>query len=88
MLETELDDSLLIRGDGSALDSYLALLDSFGGIDGNLIVSGVSVLNAQIIILDVEVNVWGDVNILNPLPDDLGHLVTVEIDNWVDNLNL
>ena len=61
MLETELDDSLLIRGDSSALDSYLALLDSFGGIDSNLIVSGVSVLNTQIIILDVEVNVWGDV---------------------------
>jgi hypothetical protein len=61
LLETELDDSLLIRSDGSTLDSNLALLDCFGGIDGNLIVSGVSVLNAQIIILDVEVNVWGDV---------------------------
>lgn len=44
--EIELFDSGFVGSDSGALDSYLAVLDSFGGFDGDFIISGISVFNA------------------------------------------
>ena len=52
---------MLVRSNGSALDSDLALLDGIGSIDSHLIVGGVSVLHAQVEVLDIEVKIWVDV---------------------------
>ena len=60
MLESELLNSLLIRSDGSALDGNLAFLGGFGRVNSNLIIGGISVLDGQVIILDVEVKIWVD----------------------------
>ena len=46
LLETEFLDSIFIRGNSGALNSDLAFFDSFGSINGNLIASCISALNA------------------------------------------
>lgn len=58
--EIELFDAGFIGGDGGALDADLALLDGVGCFDGDLVVGGVPILNAQIEIEDVEIQEGGD----------------------------
>lgn len=57
LLETELLDSCLVSSDGRALDADLAGLDRIGTVNAHLIVGGIAVLNAQVVVLDVEVQV-------------------------------
>jgi hypothetical protein len=62
LLEVEFGHSLLVRGDGGALDSDLAGLDGFCSVDGDLVRGCVSVLDGQIKVLEVlDVDVWVDV---------------------------
>src|SRR5699024_3923559 len=49
---------------------------------------GVTVLDAQVVVLEVNVEVGVDQALLDELPDDPRHLVTVELDNSADNLDL
>jgi hypothetical protein len=60
LLEGELLDTGLIRGDGGALDADLVFLDGVCAVDSDLIVSGITVLDAQVEVLDVEVKVGVD----------------------------
>ena len=60
MLEFEFLYSILIRGDSSALDSDLALSNSVSGVNSNLIVGGVSVLDAQVEVLNVKIKIRQD----------------------------
>jgi hypothetical protein len=55
LFQLELFDSCLIWGDCSALDSNLALLDSFCSIQGDLIISLIPILNSKIKVFDVEI---------------------------------
>ena len=87
LLKVELGDTSLIRGDGCALNANLAGLDCFSGVDSDLIISGVTVLDAEIEVLDVKVQVRVNQLVLDELPDDSGHLVTVELSNGLGNLN-
>jgi len=57
LLEGELLDTGLIRGDGGAFDADLVFLDGVGAVDSDLIVGGITVLDAQVEVLDVEVEV-------------------------------
>lgn len=45
LLEVELLDSGLIGSNGGALDTYLTLLDGLSGIDGDLVVGGITVFD-------------------------------------------
>jgi hypothetical protein len=60
LLELELLHTLLIWSDGRALDTNRVLLDSLGSIDGDLIVGLVTVWQAEIVVLEVDVEVWVD----------------------------
>lgn len=86
LLEFELLDSRLIGGDGGALDADLAVFDGLGSIEGDLVVSLVPVLHAQVEVLDVEVEVGVDQVILDELPEDPGHLVSVQLGHGVAHL--
>jgi len=55
LLELEFLNASLIGGNCSALNAYLVLLNCVGGLKGNLVVGGITVLDAQIEILDVDV---------------------------------
>lgn len=61
LLQLEFFDSLLIRGDGGALDTNFVFLDCVGGIDGDLIVSLVSVFDSEIVIFNIDIEVRKDV---------------------------
>ena len=87
LLELKLLDSGLIGSDGSALNTDFTLLDGVGSINGNLIVGGISVFNAEVKVLDVEVKEGVDEVFLDLLPDDSGHFITIEFSNWVLNLD-
>ena len=67
---------------------FVVHFDGLSGIDSDLVISSVTVLNTQIEVLDVEVEMGSDKLILDKLPDDPGHLVTVKFGNGVCNLNL
>ena len=67
----------LVRGDGGALDANLASFDSVSGVNRDLIVSGVTILHAEIEVLDVEIQVRMNQLLLDELPDDSGHLITI-----------
>ena len=56
-------------------------LIAFGGVDGDLVVGGVAVLDAEVVVLQVDVEVRQDQRVLDELPDDPGHLVAVEFDD-------
>ena len=60
LLEFELLNSGLIRGNGGALDSNLVLLDGLGSLKSDLVICGISVFDAQVIVLDVDFKVWKD----------------------------
>ncbi|MOA56571.1 hypothetical protein D3C78_1805740 [compost metagenome] len=64
------------------------LLDGVGCIDRHLVVGGVAVFHAEVIILEVDVEVGMDQLVLDELPDDARHLVAVEFDDRIGDLDL
>ena len=88
LLKAELFDTTLIWGDSGALYSNLVLHGSVSSINRDLIISGITRGNRQVIVLSLQVEVRVDVALLDPLPDDAGHLVTIDVDDGVGNLDL
>lgn len=88
LLELELLNALLVGRDGGALDAHAVLLDGLGGIEGDLVVGLVAVGQAQIVVLEVDVEVRVDELVLDVRPDDAGHLVAVQLDDRVLDLDL
>ena len=67
LLQVELLYTSLIRSDGGALDTNSILLDSLGGIDGDLVVGLITVLETEIVVLEVNVEVWVNELVLSVL---------------------
>ena len=79
LLEVELLDAGLVGGDGRAFDAHAVLLDGVGGVDGDLVVGLVAVLDAEVVVVQVDVEVRQDQHLFDHLPDDASHLVTIEV---------
>ena len=60
LLELEFLDTLLIWRDCCALDTDRVLIDSLGSIEGYLVVGLVTVFQAKIVVLEVDVEVGVD----------------------------
>ena len=80
-------NSSLIRGDGGALDAHFAVLDGLGRFKGDPVVSLVPVLNSEVKVLNVEIKEGMDELVLDVLPEDSGHLVTVQLSDGVLDLD-
>ena len=80
LLEVVLLDALGVGGDGGALDGDAQAFGGLCGVDGDLVVGLVAVLEAEVVVLGLKVNVGADELILDDLPDDAGHLVAVHLD--------
>jgi hypothetical protein len=88
LLELELLDALLVGGDGRAFYTDRVFLDSLGGIECHLIVGLVTVWQAEVVVLEVDVEIWVDELVFDDLPDDAGHLIAVKLHDGVLDLDL
>jgi hypothetical protein len=88
LLESELLDPSLVGSDRRALHTHAVLLDRLGGFDGDAVLCLVAVLDAEIEVPQVDLQVGKDQLLLDERPDDPGHLVAVELDDWVLHLDL
>jgi len=57
------------------------LLDSVCAIDSHLIISRIAMLNAEVVVLKVDIEIRKDQLLLDEIPDDAGHFIAVEFDN-------
>jgi hypothetical protein len=87
-LKLEFLDSILIGSDGGALNTNFAFLDGLSSIKSDFIVGGISVFHTEIEVEDVEIQERSDEFILDELPDDSGHFITIEFSKGVLNLDL
>ena len=88
LLQAELLDPGLVRRDRGALDADAVTLDRLGGVDRDLVLGGVTVFDAEVEVVELDVEVRQDQAILDELPDDPRHLVAVELDDGVLDLDL
>src|SRR3546814_19678588 len=64
------------------------LLDRIGGIDGDLVVRLVALLDGEIEVDEIDIQIGQDQLFANPLPYDAGHLVAVDLDDRRLHLDL
>ncbi len=64
------------------------MLDRLGAIDGDLVIGAVTLLDAEIEILQVNIQIGKDQLILDPLPDDTGHFIAIQFNDGIGNLDL
>ena len=86
-LEVEFLDARLVGRDRGAFHADAVLLDRVGGIDGDLVVGFVALLDRKIVIFQVDIEIRQDQSFADPLPDDFRHLVAVEFDDRVLDLD-
>src|SRR3984957_2994900 len=77
-----------VRRDGGAFDAHAVALDGMRRVDRHLVGGLVAVLDAEVVIVELDVEIWQDQLLLDEVPDDAGHLVAVEFDDRVLNLDL
>ena len=58
-----------------------------GRINGHLIAGGITVFNREIVIFQVDVEIGVDEFFADIVPDDAGHLIAVEFNNRIFNLD-
>ena len=87
-LEAEFLNPLLIRRNRGAFDADAMFLDGVSRVNGDLIGRCVAVLDAEVVIFDVEVKVGMDQLGFDEIPDDACHLVAVEVYNGVCHFDL
>ena len=87
-LESEFLDSCLVRRDCGALDAHVLALDRLRRVDRHLVVGGVAVEDAQIVVIQVDVQVGEDEPVLDLFPDHAGHLIAVKFDDGALDCNL
>ena len=74
--------------DGGAFDADADPLDRLGRLDRDLVLGLVAVLDAEVEIEEVDVEIGQDQLVLDELPDDAGHLVAVDLDDGIGDLDL
>ena len=60
LLQIEFLDSSFVRSDGGTFNTNFASFDGLCGVDGYLVISGITVFDTQVVVLDVEVQVGED----------------------------
>ena len=88
LLEVELLHPRLIRGDGGALDAGAVLLDRVRGVNGDLVIGGVTMGDAEVVVLQVHVEIGVDQPVFDELPNDPCHLIAVDLDDRAFDLDL
>ena len=80
LLEAKLLHTRFIRRNRRALHADAVLLDGVRGIDRDLVVGRVARLDAQVEVLEVDIQIGRDELVLDERPDHARHLVAIELD--------
>ena len=88
LLEAVLLHARGIGRDGGALHGHTQALRGERGVHRHLVVGLIAMLEAQVVVLALEVDEGADELIFNQLPDDAGHLVAVHLNKRRGHLNL
>ncbi len=64
------------------------LLDRVRRIDRDLIAGRVAMLDAEIVIFQLHVQIGQDQLVADQMPDDPGHLIAIEFDDGIGDLDL
>jgi len=87
LLKFELLNTVFVWVNSSAFDTDFVFENCLGAVDGDLVISFVSVFNRQIVVIGFQINVGVDVFLLNPSPNNSCHFVTVDVNYLFGNLN-
>src|SRR6185312_10553786 len=88
LLQAEFLHAALVGRDGGAFHRDAVALRRIRRVDGDLVVRRVAVLDAEVVVLEVHVEVREDQLLADALPDDPRHLVAVHLDDGVLHLDL
>ncbi|CUQ20137.1 Uncharacterised protein [Segatella copri] len=80
--------TLCIRSDSSTLHSHAIFLSRLSRVDGYLVIGLVAIRQTEIIILRLQINERKNQFVLNHLPENSCHLITVHLYQWSCHLNL
>ena len=78
----------LVGRDRGALHADAMLEDRVRGVDRHLITRRLAVLDREVVVFQLEIEIREDELVLDELPDDASHLVTIELDDRTDDLDL
>src|SRR5581483_7519255 len=78
----------LVGGDGRAFDPDAMRLYGVGGVDRDLVLGPVAALDPEVVVEQLDVEIGQDQLLLDEAPDDARHLVAVELDDRLGNLDL
>ena len=79
--------ALVVGGDGGTFHCHTIFFCSFGSLYGNLVSRLVAFYQSQVVVFRLQVNKGKDKFVLDHLPQDSGHLVTVHFDDGGGHLN-
>lgn len=88
LLEVELLDSLLVRGNCSAFDANRIFQNSLCCVDSDLVIRLVSIWQAKVVVFEVDVEVWMDELVFDVLPYYARHLISVQLDDGILDFDL
>src|SRR6185503_3636261 len=72
---------------GGALYSHAVLFYSIGRINGYLVISIITMFDPQVVVFDIQVQVWEYQLIFYKLPDNTGHFIPVQFNYRVCYFN-
>ena len=88
LLELELLHAVFVRSNCRALDTHTVLLDRLSGINSDLVIRLIPVRQAKVVILQVDLKIWVDEFLLDILPYYPRHLIAVQLDDGILDLDL
>ncbi len=88
LLEAELLNAGLIRRDGRTFDTDTVFLDRIRGVDRDLVIGFVARFDAEIEVFQIDIEIGVNEPVLDHLPDDAGHLIAIELDDGIFDLDL
>ena len=80
-LEAKFLNPFFVWGDCRAFHADAIFLDRIGAVDGDLVISLVTLFDAQIVIFQINIQIGVDQLVFNFLPDDARHFIAINLDN-------
>jgi len=88
LLELEFLDPSLVWGDGCTLDTDRVFQNGIGRVHSDLVVRLISIRQTEVVVLQVDIEVRMYELVLDVLPYYPRHLIAIELDYGVFDLNL